>query len=81
MPPSSMPAPATSNDSALDRLAAEYWEGRMQADPIEATLLGDRRLDDRMPDQTPRGTPATSSAWKTCWAGSTPCRRRPGATG
>jgi uncharacterized protein (DUF885 family) len=39
----------------LNALAAEYWEGRMQADPIEATLLGDRRYDDRMPDQTPEG--------------------------
>ena len=55
MPRSSMPAPATSNDLSLDSLAAEYWEGRMQADPIEATLLGDRRFDDRMPDQTPEG--------------------------
>jgi uncharacterized protein (DUF885 family) len=34
-------------------VAAEYWEGRMVADPIEATLLGDRRFDDRMPDQSP----------------------------
>jgi uncharacterized protein (DUF885 family) len=53
-----MPRPsmtAASNDSPLDRLAAEYWEGRMQADPIEATLLGDRRFDDRMPDQSPEG--------------------------
>ena len=46
--------PAT-DDSPLSKLAAEYWEGRMQADPIEATLLGDRRYDDRMPDQTPEG--------------------------
>jgi uncharacterized protein (DUF885 family) len=34
-------------------LAAEYWERRMQADPIEATEIGDRRYDDRMPDETP----------------------------
>jgi uncharacterized protein (DUF885 family) len=47
--------PATTADSPLAQLAAEYWEGRMQADPIEATLLGDRRYDDRMPDQTPEG--------------------------
>jgi uncharacterized protein (DUF885 family) len=44
------------NDQApLAQLAAEYWEGRMQADPIEATLLGDRRYDDRMPDQSAEG--------------------------
>jgi uncharacterized protein (DUF885 family) len=42
-------------ESLLSQLASEYWEGRMQADPIEATLLGDRRYDDRMPDQTPEG--------------------------
>jgi uncharacterized protein (DUF885 family) len=46
--------PAT-NESPLSQLAAEYWEGRMLADPIEATLLGDRRYDDRMPDQSPEG--------------------------
>jgi len=34
-------------------LAAEYWERRMEADPIEATEIGDRRFDDRMPDLTP----------------------------
>jgi uncharacterized protein (DUF885 family) len=49
-----MPAPATPHDpSHLAALAGEYWEGRMQFDPIEATLLGDRRFDDRMPDQSP----------------------------
>jgi uncharacterized protein (DUF885 family) len=37
----------------LAGLAAQYWEGRLTADPIEATLLGDRRFDDRMPDQSP----------------------------
>ena len=43
----SMPAPATSNDLSLDRLAAEYWEGRMQADPladIEQRTVRMRRL-------------------------------------
>jgi uncharacterized protein (DUF885 family) len=43
----------SAGSTPLAALAAEYWEGRMQADPIEATLLGDRRFDDRMPDQTP----------------------------
>ena len=37
----------------LETLAAEYWEKRLEADPIEATLLGDRRFDDRMPDPGP----------------------------
>jgi uncharacterized protein (DUF885 family) len=40
-------------DPALAALAGEYWERRMQADPLEATEIGDRRFDDRMPDLTP----------------------------
>jgi uncharacterized protein (DUF885 family) len=46
--------PAT-DESPLSKLASEYWEGRMKADPIEATFLGDRRYDDLMPDQSPEG--------------------------
>ncbi len=47
-------APASDPASQrLSRLAVEYWEKRMEADPIEATLLGDRRYDDRMPDASP----------------------------
>jgi len=45
----SQPAAAAS----LATLAAEYWEQRLQADPIEATIDGDRRYDDRMPDESP----------------------------
>ncbi len=44
---SSLPSPS------LAALAAEYWDKRLEADPIEATLLGDRRFDDRMPDPSP----------------------------
>jgi uncharacterized protein (DUF885 family) len=40
-------------DAALTGLALEYWEQRMQTDPVEATEIGDRRFDDRMPDLTP----------------------------
>jgi uncharacterized protein (DUF885 family) len=48
---SSSAAPSSKPPSPeLAALAAEYWEKRMQADPIEATLIGDRRFDDRMPD-------------------------------
>lgn len=47
--------PATEDDRALDRLAAEYWEGHLGDSPVEATLLGDRRFDDRLPDVTPAG--------------------------
>ena len=44
---------AGQSSAALEALATEYWEKRLEADPIEATLLGDRRYDDRMPDLTP----------------------------
>src|SRR3954452_5107562 len=49
----STPVPSRTSSSALAVLAGEYWEKRMQADPIEATLLGDRRFDDRLPDPSP----------------------------
>jgi len=39
--------------SALAALAAEYWDHHLETHPIEATVLGDRRFDDRVPDVTP----------------------------
>jgi uncharacterized protein (DUF885 family) len=50
--PLASPAPPSPELAAL---AAEYWEKRLQADPIEATVIGDRRFDDRMPDLSPAG--------------------------
>jgi uncharacterized protein (DUF885 family) len=50
----SPPADAqTTAGAALAGLAAEYWDQRMRADPIEATVTGDRRFDDRLPDYSP----------------------------
>ena len=37
----------------MTALAVEYWERRLEADPLEATIVGDRRFDDRMPDVSP----------------------------
>src|SRR4029077_5962819 len=37
----------------LAALATEYWDAHLQARPLEATELGDRRFDDRLPDNTP----------------------------
>jgi uncharacterized protein (DUF885 family) len=50
-----MPASDTAPDTsaALASLADQYWQRRLAADPIEATLLGDRRFDDRLPDPSP----------------------------
>ncbi|MFN7973142.1 MAG: DUF885 family protein [Acidobacteriota bacterium] len=41
-----------------DKLAAlsrEYWEGSLEADPAQATILGDHRYDDRLADISPAG--------------------------
>jgi uncharacterized protein (DUF885 family) len=46
-------AGSSMSSPTLAAAAAEYWEKRLQGDPIEATLLGDRRFDDRMPDPSP----------------------------
>jgi uncharacterized protein (DUF885 family) len=48
MPSSAVPAPPP-----LRVLADEYWNQRMEADPLEATAIGDRRFDDRVPDLSP----------------------------
>jgi uncharacterized protein (DUF885 family) len=47
---SSAHAAAPAASSALAGLAHDYWEARMRGDPVEATLLGDRRYDGLMPD-------------------------------
>jgi uncharacterized protein (DUF885 family) len=39
----------------LAAVAAEYWERRLEADPIEAMFLGERGQDHRLPDVTPAG--------------------------
>jgi len=49
------PTRGMSPPRALATLAAEYWEAHLQAHPIEATEIGDRRFDDRLPDPTPAG--------------------------
>jgi uncharacterized protein (DUF885 family) len=42
----------------LDALAGAYWEAALEGDPVMATVVGDRRFDDRMPDPTPEGAAA-----------------------
>jgi uncharacterized protein (DUF885 family) len=48
--------------AALAALAEEYWRRRLEADPIEATVLGERRHDDRLPDVTPEARARETSA-------------------
>lgn len=43
------PNPAAS----LHQLASEYWEMRLVDEPVFATVIGDRRFDDKLPDITP----------------------------
>jgi uncharacterized protein (DUF885 family) len=49
-------------NAALEMLAGEYWEGALVADPLAATLTGDRRYDDRMPDLSPDAREGRSRA-------------------
>jgi uncharacterized protein (DUF885 family) len=39
----------------LAKLCDEFWQGTLEANPIQATNLGDKRYDDRLDDITPRG--------------------------
>ena len=41
-----------SHERALASLADAYWESRLDADPLTATAIGDRRRDDRLPDRS-----------------------------
>jgi uncharacterized protein (DUF885 family) len=49
---------------SLSALAQEYWEKRLADDPLFATLLGDRRFDDRLPDITPEGRSRKERGYK-----------------
>jgi uncharacterized protein (DUF885 family) len=39
----------------LDRLAEEYWDATLAADPAHGTAIGDHRYGDRLSDITPEG--------------------------
>jgi uncharacterized protein (DUF885 family) len=47
------------SSAALDGLTAEYWETYLEANPLNATAIGDPRFDDRLADHTPAGTATT----------------------
>jgi uncharacterized protein (DUF885 family) len=42
----------------LDRLAEEYWDALLAADPAQGTAIGDHRYGDRLSDITPEGRTA-----------------------
>ena len=45
----------------LDRLAEEYWDATLAADPTEGTVLGDHRYGDRLSDVSEAGRAAISA--------------------
>ena len=45
-------------NAALEQLAADYWDAFLQRNPIQGTVLGDHRYDDRLNDITPAGRAA-----------------------
>jgi uncharacterized protein (DUF885 family) len=49
---------APTASEALRDLAAAFWEDHLRTDPMWATILGDRRFDDRLPDRSPAATRA-----------------------
>ncbi len=46
------------SSTRLAALADEYWQSTLESNPILATSLGDRRLDDRVDDPTPEAVDA-----------------------
>ena len=44
--------------SGADRLAARYWEALLEADPLQATAVGERGHDHRLPDISEAGVAA-----------------------
>jgi len=46
---------SSAESDSLTAIARDYWEIMKEVDPLYATLLGDRRFDDRLQDITPEG--------------------------
>jgi uncharacterized protein (DUF885 family) len=45
----------------LSVLAAEHWQAYLAAHPVEATIIGDRRFDDRLDDPSPEAAAARTA--------------------
>jgi len=50
----------TAASAELDRLATAFWEDVLETNPTFATVLGDRRFDDRLDDPTPAALTAVA---------------------
>src|SRR5438552_12524274 len=45
----------------LRRIADRFWDEALREDPVWATMLGDRRFDDRLEDRSPEGVAANEA--------------------
>src|SRR5439155_475118 len=54
-------------NSALDQLAADYWDAFLERNPVQGTALGDHRYDDRLTDITPAGKAAAERRLEELW--------------
>ncbi len=45
-------------NDAVNELATRFWEAILELDPMQATILGDDRYDERLPDLGPEGREA-----------------------
>ena len=45
----------TTTRLTVDDIATRFWEGFLERQPVYATLVGDRRYDDRLSDPGPAG--------------------------
>src|SRR6185503_16579130 len=48
----------------LDRLAEEFWDAVLAADPAQGTAIGEHRYGDRLSDITPEGRAALSTRFE-----------------
>ncbi len=62
-------APSVDPNDAVNQLADRFWEGVLQRDPVQATILGDDRYDDRLADIGPEGREADAAAYREVLAG------------
>ncbi len=51
-------------NDAVNQLADRFWEGVLERNPLEATLLGDDRYDDRLPDFGAQGRADEAAAYR-----------------
>jgi uncharacterized protein (DUF885 family) len=52
---------AADPNAAVNEIATRFWEGILELDPLQATILGDDRYDDRLPDLGPDGRAAEAA--------------------